>query len=121
MTLLTTATLCVFLLAASPGAALASSSDGPQESKAAAPAQAQERDPICNMTVDTAKAREAGRTSVYEGKTFYFCNDSCKKQFDADPAKYAQKKAGDSTASTGTCCCHRGEGRGSGGMCCRHQ
>ena len=26
----------------------------------------------------------------YEGKTYYFCSDGCKKKFDADPKKYVQ-------------------------------
>jgi YHS domain-containing protein len=96
-------TLCVSLLAATAPAAAAADEQGPQ-APAAAPAQ--ERDPICGMTVDQAKAKEAGRTSVYEGKTFYFCNDDCKKRFDADPAKYAAQ-ASEKTASAGSCCCHR--------------
>nr|MBP7571312.1 YHS domain-containing protein [Acidobacteriota bacterium] len=28
--------------------------------------------------------------SEHEGKTYYFCSDSCKKKFDADPKKYVQ-------------------------------
>ena len=46
-----------------------------------------EKDPICGMSVDPAKA--AG-SSQYNGKTYYFCAPGCKKKFDADPAKYAR-------------------------------
>jgi YHS domain-containing protein len=46
-----------------------------------------ERDVVCGMDVDPAKA--AGQ-SVYNGKTFYFCSKSCKTKFDADPGKYAK-------------------------------
>jgi Cu+-exporting ATPase len=98
-------TLCLALLAAfavGPAVMVAASS---QEAAAADP----ERDPTCGMTVDPAKAKAAGRTSQYEGTTYYFCADSCKKQFDADPAKYVRKKADGKTESSqatmsGGCC-----------------
>jgi Cu(I)/Ag(I) efflux system membrane fusion protein len=48
-------------------------------------------DPVCGMTVDETKARAAGRVSQHQGQAYYFCNDGCKKQFDADPAKYLAK------------------------------
>jgi phosphatidylglycerol---prolipoprotein diacylglyceryl transferase len=47
-----------------------------------------ERDVICGMQVDPAKA--AGK-SEYNGRTFYFCSMACKRKFDAEPAKYASK------------------------------
>jgi RND family efflux transporter MFP subunit len=47
-----------------------------------------ERDVVCGMDVDAARAKAAGRTSVRDGKTRYFCSDSCKKQFDANPSKF---------------------------------
>jgi RND family efflux transporter MFP subunit len=50
-----------------------------------------EVDPICGMDVDPAMAKAANRTSIYEGKTYFFCSDSCKKAFDKEPAKYASK------------------------------
>ena len=43
------------------------------------------KDPVCGMEVDPATA--AG-TSEYKGRTYCFCNQSCKKSFDEDPAKY---------------------------------
>lgn len=46
-----------------------------------------ERDVVCGMQVDPAKA--AG-TSQYIGKTYYFCSKGCKTKFDAEPAKYAK-------------------------------
>jgi YHS domain-containing protein len=46
-----------------------------------------ERDPVCGMQVDPAKA--AG-TSNYQGKTYYFCANACKTKFDANPAQYAK-------------------------------
>ena len=43
-------------------------------------------DPVCGMTVDPAKA--AGH-SEWNGETFHFCSTSCKRKFDAEPARYA--------------------------------
>ena len=50
------------------------------------------RDPMCGMEVDEKRAAAAGRTSEYEGTTYYFCADECKKRFDAEPAKHAQAR-----------------------------
>jgi RND family efflux transporter MFP subunit len=49
------------------------------------------RDVVCEMDVDEQKAAAAGRTSVHQGTTYYFCSDECKKTFDKDPARYARK------------------------------
>jgi Cu+-exporting ATPase len=38
-----------------------------------------ERDVVCGMQIDPAKA--AG-TSEFNGKTYYFCSKSCKAKFD---------------------------------------
>ena len=48
-------------------------------------------DPVCGMTVDEGKAKAAKRVSEYQGKTYGFCSDGCKKKFDAAPAKYLAK------------------------------
>jgi len=42
-------------------------------------------DPVCGMEVSEA---EAAGTSVFQGKTYYFCAASCKERFDADPLKF---------------------------------
>jgi Cu+-exporting ATPase len=39
------------------------------------------------MEVDPAKAVH----SEYGGKTYYFCSQNCKRDFDANPAKYLAK------------------------------
>lgn len=44
------------------------------------------KDVVCGMTIDSDTA--AGQ-SQFEGRTFYFCSAQCKRQFDADPARYA--------------------------------
>ena len=59
-------------------------------------AHAEERpkDPICDMYVDPSAAAKAGRVSQYGGKTYYFCADECKQQFDRDPKRYVEKSDG---------------------------
>jgi P-type Cu+ transporter len=44
-----------------------------------------ERDVVCGMQVDPAKA--AGHTT-HEGRTYYFCSKSCLAKFEADPKTY---------------------------------
>ena len=46
-----------------------------------------EKDVVCGMQVDPAKAAVS---SKYNGKTYYFCSKSCKTKFDANPAQYAK-------------------------------
>jgi len=43
-------------------------------------------DPVCGMTI---KKKDAAATSDYKGKTIYFCNKTCKEEFDKDPEKFA--------------------------------
>jgi Cu+-exporting ATPase len=45
-----------------------------------------ERDPVCGMTVDPARAKY---TLAQGGKTFYFCGAGCLEKFRADPARYS--------------------------------
>lgn len=61
------------------------------------------KDPVCNMMVDekTAKLK-----SDYNGKTYYFCNPSCKTTFDKNPAKFAKDTSeGHAGHHSGGCCC----------------
>ncbi|HEY8489679.1 MAG TPA: YHS domain-containing protein [Dehalococcoidia bacterium] len=44
-----------------------------------------ERDPVCGMEVDPAKA---AATAEYKGKTYYFCAPGCKRAFEAEPERY---------------------------------
>ena len=39
------------------------------------------RDPQCGKPVDPKKALPL----TWEGKTYYFCSQECRKQFDLDP------------------------------------
>jgi xanthine dehydrogenase accessory factor len=45
-------------------------------------------DPVCGMTVEKAGARH---TSVYTGRTFYFCCPACKNEFEHEPARFLVK------------------------------
>ena len=47
------------------------------------------KDPVCGMDV---KEDSAAGKSEYQGQTYYFCSEGCKKSFDADPQKYLGKK-----------------------------
>ena len=43
------------------------------------------RDPVCGMIVDP----NAGKpTTDFQGHTYHFCSDGCRKKFDADPEAY---------------------------------
>jgi Cu+-exporting ATPase len=53
-----------------------------------------ERDPVCGMTVDPARAKH---TFERDGKTIFFCSAGCVEKFRADPARY-----GDAPALAGT-------------------
>ncbi len=63
-----------------------------------------EKDPVCGMDVDPKTA--AGK-SEYMGKTYYFCAPGCKKSFDANPAKYLQGGAQNTSGHShgGMSCC----------------
>jgi P-type Cu+ transporter len=49
-----------------------------------------ERDPVCGMAVDPARA---AATASHAGKTYYFCCASCAKKFQADPERFLAAKA----------------------------
>jgi len=39
-------------------------------------------DPVCGMTVDSGSPFRA----QYQGQSYVFCSEDCKRQFDSDPA-----------------------------------
>lgn len=49
------------------------------------------RDVVCGMDVDRKRAEAAGLSSTFEGTTYLFCSDECRKAFDAEPGKYATR------------------------------
>ncbi|SDC12601.1 YHS domain-containing protein [Pedobacter soli] len=44
-------------------------------------------DPVCKMKIKAATAK----TTVYNKETYYFCSESCKQKFIAEPAKFLKK------------------------------
>ncbi len=57
----------------------------------AVPGAAVARDPVCGMSVDERDAMASHRLSHYQGKTYYFCADTCQRAFEREPARYVQK------------------------------
>jgi Cu+-exporting ATPase len=53
-----------------------------------APAGKLEKDMVCGMSVDPAKAAS---TATHQGKTYHFCSRGCGEKFKADPAKYVSQ------------------------------
>ncbi len=48
------------------------------------------KDPVCKMEVDENGTKN---TSTYEENTYYFCSTECKREFDDNPTKYANKSS----------------------------
>ena len=71
---------------------------GASSPKTATPAMAQ--DPACGLTVAQEEALQAGRTSRYQGKTYYFDTDGCKRRFDQDPQRYLVTGSGKKVTSS---------------------
>lgn len=46
------------------------------------------KDLVCGMDVDENKA---AASKEYEGKTYYFCSESCSAAFSKDPEKFIKK------------------------------
>jgi len=57
------------------------------------------KDPVCGMNVDE---KTATLKSEHMGKTYYFCNQSCKEVFEKNPQRFADK---DSEDEEDDCCC----------------
>jgi Cu+-exporting ATPase len=77
------------------------------------------RDPVCGMKV--ARKPDA-HTADYDGITYYFCNDSCRAKFLADPARYVkaaepQRRSDVPTGTKWTCPMHPQIVRDGPGQC----
>jgi Cu+-exporting ATPase len=57
--------------------------------EASAHAKSVEKDPVCWMEVDP---EDHAGTSIFQGKTYYFCSEHCKHTFDANPLDYVDEK-----------------------------
>jgi RND family efflux transporter MFP subunit len=49
------------------------------------------KDPSCGMEVEITEASKAGRQTDYADSRYYFCSDSCKRKFDANPQEQLKK------------------------------
>ena len=46
-------------------------------------------DPVCGMTVQTARAK----STVHDGHVYYFCSQDCRAKFEATPVTYVKVAA----------------------------
>jgi membrane fusion protein, copper/silver efflux system len=44
------------------------------------------KDPVCGMPVPAGKASQLH--TAYQGRTYYFCGDACRRKFDKDPSAF---------------------------------
>ncbi|MFC4541652.1 permease [Halosolutus amylolyticus] len=49
-------------------------------------APGQYRDPVCGM-----RTGDDGPSASFDGETYYFCSNTCKRSFDEEPAKFAHR------------------------------
>ncbi len=61
------------------------------------PKAAAVKDPVCGMLLTPG---HAALQSPYQGKTYFFCSEECKKHFEKTPERYAGIKPGDTTSPT---------------------
>ncbi len=47
------------------------------------------KDPVCGMEIDP---KTTTYVSAYQGQTYYFCSNGCKKAFDKEPHKYVKSQ-----------------------------
>jgi P-type Cu+ transporter len=59
------------------------------------PGEAMTFDPVCGMRIERALASSS---TIYQGRKYSFCSDSCRATFDRDPEHYV---GGDSPAPPG--------------------
>ena len=43
-------------------------------------------DPVCGMDIVESNAKAS---TEFEGKTYYFCSDACREEFESAPEQYA--------------------------------
>ena len=47
-------------------------------------------DPVCGMEVDPGRTR---LVAIYQGHSYWFCAEACRKAFEANPKKYLAPKS----------------------------
>lgn len=50
-----------------------------------------ERDPVCGMAL---KPGSSSQSVVHQGKTYYFCSQTCRDKFEANPQQYTADGSG---------------------------
>jgi P-type Cu+ transporter len=58
------------------------------------------KDPVCGMTIEE---KDAAATAAYQGKTYYFCSNSCKEKFEKAPASFTAEKGPAKKHEAGPC------------------
>jgi YHS domain-containing protein len=53
-------------------------------------------DPVCGMDLEESQAKASAE---FEGKTYYFCSDACREEFEASPEQYALGAGSGASAS----------------------
>jgi YHS domain-containing protein len=53
-------------------------------------------DPVCGMDLEESQATASAE---FEGKTYYFCSDACREEFEASPERYALGAGSGASAS----------------------
>lgn len=48
-------------------------------------------DPVCGMSVDPGKTK---LVSVYQGQSYWFCGEGCRRAFEANQGKYLKSGPG---------------------------
>jgi Cu+-exporting ATPase len=74
----------------------------------------QVKDPVCGMVVDTATA--AGGRVVYESEEVYFCSDSCREAFEAEPDRFVPERHEPPYTMKGNVAAPKFGSAGSGGL-----
>lgn len=47
------------------------------------------KDPVCKTLIEGKTAQKHGLTTDFDGQTFSFCSEDCKREFGRSPQKYA--------------------------------
>jgi protein SCO1/2 len=81
--------LVAYVAALAPAEAASSSGPPMEEAPAGTPVASIAVDPVCGMNV---RVTDTARHAEHDGKTFYFCSDSCRDRFLKDPAAFEKKK-----------------------------
>jgi YHS domain-containing protein len=51
------------------------------------------KDPVCGLEISARKASKENRETHYEGRTYYFCSEECKRLFEKGPNRFIHKSS----------------------------